>query len=214
MSWNNTVRCSYCFNTGHNRRSCKELKQYVETHPDSYIAHARNTANRYRKINPRKCSYCGIAGHNRRTCAQISKDHLLLCQKLARRRSKLLEKMKESGIGVGTLIGMTSNLSSAIAKENFAVITGFDWKYENNPGQITPQVTFVKDANRYRRGLTLYLDINFHQSANSVLVEVDEKAILANIPLAWIEGKLYDEREWFPPAAPRCSWAYREEERG
>ena len=66
MSYNGTVRCSYCYNTGHNRSSCPKLKKFIEENPDSWRAvQARDAKARASK---RKCSWCGNTGHNARTC--------------------------------------------------------------------------------------------------------------------------------------------------
>jgi hypothetical protein len=39
MSWNGTVRCSHCYNTGHNKRKCSNLTQNILDH---YTRHARH----------------------------------------------------------------------------------------------------------------------------------------------------------------------------
>ncbi len=36
MSYNGTVRCSYCYQSGHNKTSCPELKKKWEEDPNSY----------------------------------------------------------------------------------------------------------------------------------------------------------------------------------
>ena len=81
MSWNGTVRCSYCGEKGHNRRGCPSLKKRLEqilAMPED----ARNYDERClvseferKKRNnvDRKCSYCGERGHNRRTCEVLAK---------------------------------------------------------------------------------------------------------------------------------------------
>ena len=38
MSWSGTVTCGWCYEQGHNKRSCPELKKYVEENPDSWRA--------------------------------------------------------------------------------------------------------------------------------------------------------------------------------
>jgi len=66
MSYNGTVRCSYCYQKGHNRRTCPELKKFIEENPDSWRAvQARDAKARASK---RKCSWCNQSGHNARTC--------------------------------------------------------------------------------------------------------------------------------------------------
>ena len=68
MSYNGTVRCSYCYQTGHNRRTCPELSEAVRapwrasksnyeravkegntTMADTYLSRMKNYAERYTK---------------------------------------------------------------------------------------------------------------------------------------------------------------------
>ena len=73
MSWNGTVRCSNCYDNGHNKTGCPELKKAWEENPDSFKGRewARIEA---RKRAPKKCSYCKETGHTRAGCDEI-KQH-------------------------------------------------------------------------------------------------------------------------------------------
>lgn len=95
-------RCSYCGNTGHNRRTCPQRKQYIADNPDSYTALLENQ----RKANhsDRKCSYCGDTGHNRRTCPTLEKHKRNAVRRNREFRATLLESMREHGFGEGALI--------------------------------------------------------------------------------------------------------------
>jgi len=70
MSYNGTVRCSFCHRTGHNRRSCPELKKYCEENPDSHWA--KFETHRKARQSKRRCGHCGETGHNKRTCPELA----------------------------------------------------------------------------------------------------------------------------------------------
>lgn len=99
-------RCSYCHESGHNRRTCSRLKKYVEDNPDSWTARqVKRRENQYTDTSgkQRKCSYCTGAGHNRRTCAVLNKDIREGYRKMRRHREAILDYFKEIGLGVGTI---------------------------------------------------------------------------------------------------------------
>ena len=87
MSYNGTVRCSFCHGTGHNRRSCPELKKYCEENPDSDWA--KFETHRKARKNKKRCGFCGETGHNKRTCPQLAelkqlwKQYVPLAQELS-----------------------------------------------------------------------------------------------------------------------------------
>jgi hypothetical protein len=102
MSYNGTVRCSYCYNTKHNRRGCPQLKKYIKENPDSYTAQTFNERAKHAKV--RTCRYCEEEGHNRRTCRDLQNDkeyYRVLCASM---RADALAWMKDNGVGVGALV--------------------------------------------------------------------------------------------------------------
>ena len=54
MSYNGTVRCSYCYKTGHNRRSCPELSRQIE---ERYHGDVRAAAAERKKGNESDAEY-------------------------------------------------------------------------------------------------------------------------------------------------------------
>jgi hypothetical protein len=46
MSWNGTVRCSHCYTTGHNRRSCPEISQECLNRYQSWKRHRELSASK------------------------------------------------------------------------------------------------------------------------------------------------------------------------
>ena len=160
MSWNGTVRCSYCYKTGHNRRKCDKLtndtKKRYEQHRakadellamtdeeyktaesatryvrsrqdliDHYVAKANeqrkvylkrtkidlatgqkvtNKAAKAERMKKVRCGYCGERGHTRRTCKNVKNDYAVWSERTVEVRKEWYEKLKASGIGIGTMI--------------------------------------------------------------------------------------------------------------
>ena len=113
MAWNGTVTCSYCNQTGHNRRSCPTLRERVarlrEEQPDHWLVRQEDSrkVRTNRKGEKRRCAWCDEMGHNRRSCpklkgfiARFIKADLLF-------RSFLNREFAALGIGPGALIEET-----------------------------------------------------------------------------------------------------------
>jgi len=102
MSWNGTVRCGHCYQSGHNKRGCPQLKKHIAENPDSWEAtHGAGRA--------RQCSYCDKPGHNRKTCAP-RKTHEALYRSDNKLWRQAFEKWAISqGLGYGALISAPMN---------------------------------------------------------------------------------------------------------
>jgi len=104
MSWSGTVRCGQCYNTGHNRRSCPELRKLAAADPTGYHARQVEIMKAASKA-PRKCSYCKeAAGHTRRTCPTLKTHKREATQDATLIRKGLRKWLEASGIGPGALI--------------------------------------------------------------------------------------------------------------
>jgi hypothetical protein len=96
-------RCTYCYEAGHNRRTCEKLKKYVENNPDSWTAKKYSQAKARRKTT-RTCSYCETSGHNRRSCALLKADKKVYLSEQIKYRKETLDYLRHHGIGVGALV--------------------------------------------------------------------------------------------------------------
>jgi len=127
-NYKRTVRCSYCYEVGHNKGSCPKrktdiqenieryTKELAETdHPaDSYqvknverwLKHAKTEYARMTEKGKRKCKYCGETGHNRRSCTVRKQDVEVLARKTQATRVALFERMKDAGLHVGALVNV------------------------------------------------------------------------------------------------------------
>ena len=76
-------RCSYCYEEGHNRNKCPQMKKEYDnaiklsdedkSYSDRRVIREYETIQRYKKrmaenAKNRSCSFCGKTGHNRTTC--------------------------------------------------------------------------------------------------------------------------------------------------
>ena len=112
MSWNGTVRCSWCYASGHNRAGCPELKKYIAENPDSFEAsrEKRKQESRTESVKGRRCSYCGgderggKLTHNRRGCKLRKSDITEFQRRNAEWRVKALDTIKRAGLAPGALV--------------------------------------------------------------------------------------------------------------
>ena len=210
MAWNSTVTCSWCYNTGHNRRGCPTLKEYIKDNPESY--QAQRAAEVKRRNKSRACSYCLETGHNRRTCEVITKDHELLEGKLHRQRKEMLDRMLNAGLGIGALVKRSNE--EFYGKQVPFVVTKIKWKDTEGGGAALPLKATVLSVKDNRM---LHRDLYFGQSVDSwhayeVLSPVSKESIEASVPSEWLNGSLYDSEYWFPKSSRRSYWAIAEEE--
>ena len=90
--------CSYCWKTGHNKRTCPDRDQEQKDVDKNWMNKPGP-----RKGTPSQCSYCGLYGHNRRTCPHLAyvRDNALLSAEECVREA--LSAFNDFGIGPGTM---------------------------------------------------------------------------------------------------------------
>jgi len=103
MSYSGTVRCSHCYQTGHNKTSCPELKKKWEEDPNSYYGRQWQKIID-RKAKPKTCSYCGEEGHTRAGCALMKRHKSQFQFELSLWRRAVLKWAKETGLGIGAMV--------------------------------------------------------------------------------------------------------------
>jgi hypothetical protein len=116
MSWNGTLTCSYCYERGHSKRKCPEMKKQH----DEYVAlteagetpswRQRSARREYKaqretlKESNKVCSYCNEHGHRVLTCPMRLGDVKKL-QKINKWWKPLaLKTLRGIGLGKGALI--------------------------------------------------------------------------------------------------------------
>lgn len=102
MSHHGTVYCRYCYEKGHNKRTCPKLKEWMKEHPEH--GHTKYILEKESKARQRTCRYCDQSGHNRQTCPKLLKDKVSALTQNRTFRQEALAMFKDKGIGLGTLL--------------------------------------------------------------------------------------------------------------
>ena len=125
MSWNNTVRCSHCWQNGHNKAGCTELREKMQKRmdadPDDW--RAQEYFRKKQRSRSRTCSYCNHSGHNRKTCKELQHAKNVTREKAAEWRVMALEHLSRIGVGVGALVTYQTWENAPRP----AMVTGIDW---------------------------------------------------------------------------------------
>ncbi len=151
-NYKRTVRCSHCWEKGHNKSSCpdrkkqlqasiKTLKERLATDEYEYDYGRENDQRRLVNVTEqlskmmnkgkgRKCSYCDETGHNRRSCPKRKQDIGIYSAETRTYREKFLEKMREIGLGVGAIVRETIRVQKDDGFEDVAALAyveSVDW---------------------------------------------------------------------------------------
>jgi len=136
-NYKKTVRCSYCYGTGHSRRTCPEL--HPNGTPAQQRAKAREAEKAQRKLareqrkrdkaagrpvvkSTRKCGYCKELGHMRRHCETLTADKARLVELTLDYRNKLADEVIDQGIGKGALVATKVREWSNAANDYVSVV--------------------------------------------------------------------------------------------
>lgn len=119
-------RCSYCYELGHNARTCPEKTRHLKERAEAEVAngegkegywhkqYARRTGQwadgssaiemKRTKSNARRCKYCNKTGHNTRTCPELAEAKATYMRELVACRSRVFDEISRIGLGVGALV--------------------------------------------------------------------------------------------------------------
>tara|TARA_Y100001963_G_C6628076_1_gene374936 strand:- start:84 stop:803 length:720 start_codon:yes stop_codon:yes gene_type:complete len=111
MGYKRTVRCSYCYERGHNKSSCPAYKEKIESYrvefgDDHYLVRDWDAkkARKAAAVSNRKCSYCGEQGHNRAGCTKLKAAMAAFTARNAEYCENLYAALVENGIAPGAMI--------------------------------------------------------------------------------------------------------------
>ncbi len=129
-----TVYCRWCYEQGHNRRTCpeytKRLKERAESEVESNKERADDNQGTYSQIEyanrikadklldgrdherekqgsgvgERRCSFCAGKGHNRRTCESFAEAKKDYISDAVAYRKDIAKTLPKEGIGIGALV--------------------------------------------------------------------------------------------------------------
>jgi hypothetical protein len=123
-NYNGTIRCGYCYDRGHNSRTCPTKLERMEKRFESakesgeHVEYYANAVARMTGVNPetgdhkvrrnesrgRQCSYCKDYGHNRATCPTLKKDLARYSVMTREAREEVRAWAIEDGIGIGAMV--------------------------------------------------------------------------------------------------------------
>ncbi len=139
MSWNGTVRCSWCGQSGHNAAGCKEKLEKMTGWLDSTDFAERSRATRYfakrgrkaERAKNRSCSYCSEVGHTKRTCKVRKSDISVYAELIYDGRKKLYKSFQEKGFGPGALVSYedkkwSSDTAEYVTETYLGVVTSIE----------------------------------------------------------------------------------------
>ena len=150
-NYKRTVRCGYCYETGHNRSSCQMLRQHLSDSIEKdkvalakdeweYDWQESDTRRRFEhnvkklhklesKGKGRKCGYCNKPGHTRRTCSLRKEEVQTATEKTLKFRRELCDRFISHGLGPGALVEVDVREHTGVYGEQraLAVVTSIDF---------------------------------------------------------------------------------------
>ena len=124
--WKRTVTCGHCYEKGHNKSSCKSLRQTLrdrivrdkaaleadkwgdEWEKRSAQSRLERSSRELHKMENRgknrKCGYCGETGHTRRTCPERKSEVTRITDETIDFRNRVAERLVNDGFGPGALV--------------------------------------------------------------------------------------------------------------
>ena len=135
------MRCSYCHQRDHNKRTCSVLtKRLKERHDTDIEAGHTNTwaiqqykdriAPKGKKVSSQQCGYCGDYGHTRRKCEVLQKDKEWFVVHHNVNLRVAHDYIVQSPVGIGSLFRLKEQLYNYNTGEydtshEMLVLTGF-----------------------------------------------------------------------------------------
>ena len=107
MSYDNTVRCGFCHDKGHNKRSCEAFKLQVETWSASDDPYYQRRAARVKQRltgRIRACSWCHETGHTIRKCDSFNTLVDNEARSCLEARKLIVRRIHKHNFGVGSLV--------------------------------------------------------------------------------------------------------------
>ena len=118
------TRCSHCYEYGHNKASCPELKKEIANNPDGY--YARQAKRKKARTRTRVCSYCQQPGHNAATCSVKKSDAVAYSHMNWKYQNAMSAIFRRAGFGVGSII-----MKMKYEQPEYFLVTGLNLNHIN-----------------------------------------------------------------------------------
>ena len=200
MGYKRTVRCSYCYESGHNKSSCPAYKAKIESyraaHGDDHYLVRDWDAKKARKaaaVSNRKCSYCGEQGHNRAGCTKLKAAMAAFSARNAEYCENIYAALVESGIGPGAMLRVRrwGDVYST------AMVVGINWEAAHMAG---PDQDFIvyRDIKHITKGVDWNCDTRLPKQVTGsgwgpdyeILTPSSSKRLRATMPSSFLAGSL------------------------
>ena len=145
-----TVTCGHCYESGHNKSSCKALRdslrsriaknkdalekdvweyEWQKSTAENNLSHASRALHRLEsKGKSRKCGYCKNEGHSRPTCTERKEHTEAHTEKTLKFRRDLCDKFIEHGLAPGALVNVdVSEWTGNNTDIAMAIVTSVDF---------------------------------------------------------------------------------------
>jgi len=100
-NYRNSPTCGYCYQIGHARNHCPEIKKRAE---QGSVYHKRILQAQKDAVKNRKCSYCSQTGHNRRGCQVKAADKIVFDEIIRDYHKEAEAVLKAKGFTIGSLV--------------------------------------------------------------------------------------------------------------
>jgi hypothetical protein len=130
--------CRYCWERGHTKRTCPEVKKVVAENPGSHLADSLK----------RRCSHCGSEEHTLAKCAAAIEEHRQRKIEFLFQREQWCNAISERGVMPGTLIKTQFyDKKDYTWKTNLGIVTEVQWNNFVNKYSSCTRVESLKDGN-------------------------------------------------------------------
>tara|TARA_R100000315_G_C5213084_1_gene126838 strand:+ start:51 stop:839 length:789 start_codon:yes stop_codon:yes gene_type:complete len=107
------MACTYCYQDGHNRRTCPTYTKRLQDEVANGNSYAQSLLDERgkgsgRKKSSRRCSFCKTRGHDRRSCNHANAYINKRASRTHAIRAKFYDKMVENELGIGSLVSFVT----------------------------------------------------------------------------------------------------------
>ena len=198
------ARCRYCYQTGHNQRTCpiktKRMKERADAaiaagNHDAWAVHAYKdrVAPKGKKLSQQTCGYCQERGHTRRKCEVIQKDREWFVKHHNEHVRAAHDYIVTSPVGIGSLFRRSRreynyNAGEYVLKNTMFVLTDFLLRPAIQQGgiHIVACLSSTENGNVYHIDLRDYVvNPNYGQNWSSSMSLIH--AMAQAVPSDWVK---------------------------